>query len=291
MVQNYQGPREIRLVSSEAIPQQLFVCSARIKPEAGQLLKSFFKSGTSIPKELEVLYNAHLTYTDGWGDKYYQGGPSTDFTEILYIFATDSQEEAQKIMQEDPFYQEGVLFDDSWFPWEVHSPYWRIPPYFIETDKKFQSGAGLRPEYPPGMEPAIEEIRVAATTPYKLFACFSKMNRDVLKPYLSPESKTASMILIQHVYNCSGQGGAGPMGYHWLAGPSIDYTQDLTILSVNSLMMAQLIKENDAFSRYGLFYDIRYFEWCIHIPLRKASPQHRGALIQLFKNAGINVHI
>jgi hypothetical protein len=286
-MQDQQVPTEIRLVSSEPIPQQLFVCSARIKTEAGQSLKSLFESGFELPEDLDAVYKEHLAYTYGLGDKYYQAGPSADFTEILYIFSTISLEEAQSTMRNDPCYRAGIFYADSWFAWEVHSPYWKIPPYFIEADQNFQAGAGLKPAYPPGTGPHIKEVKVDVVTPSKLFACFSKFNREILKPYLSPESETASIILIQHVYNCAGQGGAGPMGYHWLSGPSVDYTRDLSIFSVNSLFMAQLIKENDAFSRYGLFQDMRYFEWRIHMPIRKASPQHRERLTGLLNKAGV----
>lgn len=286
MTQNWQAPIELRFVSAEPIPDRLFVCSARIKSDAGIPLKNAFETGSDLPESLKAIYFEHLVYTSGKEVQYYQAGPSADFSEVMYIFATSSLEEAQKLMRDDPFYRAGIFFSDMWFPWEVHSPYWKVSSLFREADRQFQASAGTQNKYPEGVKPPIEEIRLDILTPKKLFACFSKMDMAILKPWLSPESRTKSAIMMQHIYNCSGQGGAGTMGYHWMAGPSADYTLDLTIFSVNSLTMAQLIKENDAFSRYGIFYDIRYFEWCIHIPLRKASPQHREILKRFLAGTG-----
>jgi uncharacterized protein YciI len=289
MAQIWQGPLEIRFVSSETVPEKLFVCSARIKTQYGKLLRHVFGSSTGVFEKSNADYAEHLAYSHHLGDKYYQAGPSVDFTEILHIFATNSIEEAQTLMHNDPCYQKGIFYQDSWFPWEIHSPYWKTPAYFFEADRSLQISAGVKPKFPPDIDIPIEEVKIDISTPNKLFACFSKMNREILKPWLSPESRTRSAILIQHIYNCASQGGAGPMGYHWLSGPSVDYTQDLTIFSVNSLQMAQMIKENDAFSRYGIFSDLRYFEWCVHVPFRKASPQHRAILLRFLNSAGVKI--
>ena len=77
------------------------------------------------------------------------------------------------------------------------------------------------------------------------------------------------------------------MGYDWESGPAVDYRNELSIFSVTSMQMAQLIRENDPFAQHGFFYDRRYFEWCIHMPLRKASPAHKEALERFLRGAGI----
>ena len=106
MKQKWQVPAEIRMVPSEPTPDKLFVCSAKIKREAGTVLKKAFDVGTGLPKDLEATYNKHLIYTYELGEKgsYWAAGPAADFTEILYIFSTDSLEEAQKLMHNDPLF-------------------------------------------------------------------------------------------------------------------------------------------------------------------------------------------
>ena len=47
--------------------------------------------------------------------------------------------------------------------------------------------------------------------------------------------------------------------------------------------MARQLRENDPFTKHGLFYDPDYFEWLIHVPFRKASPARREALQKLLK--------
>ena len=76
------------------------------------------------------------------------------------------------------------------------------------------------------------------------------------------------------------------MGYDWESGPSADSLYDLTIFSVNSIEMARQLRENDPFTKHGLFYEPDYFEWFIHAPFRKASPGRREALQQLLRRSG-----
>jgi hypothetical protein len=282
---NNSGPIPVvyNLVSAEPTPEVLFLCSAKIKRETGIILKNMFDTGNITAGLIASIYTQHLSYVYSLGAKYFEAGPSSDFTEIIYIFSTGSLEESQNLLRNDPFYKAGYFYDELWFPWEIHSPRWRISHGFRPADENIMVNAGLVPEYPLDIKQSIKEVKIDIITPSKLFACFSKINRGILLPFLSSEPMRSSNIFIQHVYNCSGQGGAGSMGYHWLSGPSVDFNQDLTIFSVNSLFMAQLIKENDAFSRYGVFYDMRYFEWCIHVPFRKASPQHKNLLKRLIE--------
>jgi hypothetical protein len=79
------------------------------------------------------------------------------------------------------------------------------------------------------------------------------------------------------------------MGYDWEAGPSEDQNYDLTVMSVSSLEMAILLRENDPVSQHGLFYDHHYFEWCIMIPFGKVSPAYKATLKQLLINAGVDL--
>jgi uncharacterized protein YciI len=289
MNQKWPIPEEIRLVSSEPTPEKLFVCSAKVNTEAGLALKQMFESGGDLPGDLKFTYKEHLIYTYNLGEKgsLYEAGPAADFTEILYIFSTDSIEKAQQLMYKDPFYKAGIFYGDCWFNWLIHSPRWRSNVEETIVGDAYR-GVGIMPIYPGGAKPEIKEVKVDVLTPPKLFVSFCNMNNEVVKP---PEegSTTISMVTLQHFYYVSGMGGSGLMGYLWLAGPSSDFSQDLTILSVNSLQMAQLVKENDSLARYGVFQNIRYFEWCIHMPFKKASPTYRERLKRLLIGAGINL--
>ena len=79
------------------------------------------------------------------------------------------------------------------------------------------------------------------------------------------------------------------MGFDWEGGPSADWRYELSILSVTSMQMAQLVRENDPFAQYEFFYDSTYFEWYIHMPLRKASPTHKETLKRFLSGAGIKL--
>ena len=47
-------PSEIRLVSTMPFLEHLFVCFAKIKPQAGKLLKRVFSSGKNPPTKLKT---------------------------------------------------------------------------------------------------------------------------------------------------------------------------------------------------------------------------------------------
>lgn len=293
MVENWQGPAEIRLIPNERIPAMLFVCSAKIKTEAGTALKSLFEGGESLSKDMETLFNEHLTYGYKLAEEgaYWEAGPSADFTQILYIFSTDSMEEARKSMHDDPFYREGIFYDDWWTGWAVHTPTWKVALPIQEEIQNLMRGAGILPTYPPGIEPSVKEIKVEITTPPKLVVSFANANAEGLKKIENDQKsgKPAPAFLFQHAFNRLGPGGTTTMGYDWEAGPSSDSLYDLTIFSVGSMQMAQLLRENDPFTQNGLFYDPAYFEWYIHLPLRRASPTRVETLKQLLKQAGVQL--
>ncbi len=291
MVQNWQGPAEIRLIPTETIPDSLFACFAKIKTEAGVALKSLFEGGGSLPKDLDGLFNEHLTYTHGLDEKgaYWEAGPSADFTQILYVFSTDSLEEAQKAMRNDPFYKQGIFYDDWWMGWSVHAPSWKTSPAMYERMQGLMRGVGILPNYPPEVTPPVKELKVEVTTPLKLIVTFCKANAEKIKKieHDQQSGNPASVFLNQHAFMRLGPGGTTTVGYDWESGPSSDSLYDITILSVASMEMAQLLRENDPFTQNGLFYDLSYFEWYIHFPLRKVSPSQKETLKQLLKRAGV----
>ena len=288
MEQNWQLPFEIKIVPDEATPPGLFVCSAKIKAEAGLALKGAFEAGAGLPRDLEAAYREHLIYAYELGEKNscWEAGPAADFTEILYVFAADSLEAARKLMHDDPFYASGIFYDDNWFEWHIHSPLWKTNvPAIAEGIELKDFGIALK--YPPGVEQPVEELRVSVMTPPKLIVSFARGKEGAEKIW-QPGTPPPAFI-VQHLFNRAGPGGMGPMGYDWESGPSIDRSYDLTILSVNSIEMAKLLRENDASVRYGFLYDCRYFEWCIHMPLRKSSPQHKETLRRFLRDAGVKL--
>lgn len=293
MKENSLAPSEIRLVSTTPMPDHLFACFAKIKPEAGAALKAVFNGGKKPPKILGAAFNQHLLYTYDLGEKgrFWEAGPSTDFTEILYIFSTSSLAEARRLMHNDPFYHEGIYFDDWWFEWHVHVPIWKIKPADREMMEGLLRHVNILPTYPPGIKPVINEIKVNIVTPLKLFVSISKAKAEAIKQNERDEKdgKPVPSYFINHAYNRLGPGGTVQMGYDWEAGPSLDQSYDLTIMSVGSMQMAQQLRENDPVSQQGLFYDHRYFEWCILTPFKKVSPGYKDIMIKLIKAAGIEV--
>jgi hypothetical protein len=111
-------PVVYNLVSAEPTPEVLFLCSAKIKHEAGIILKNMFDTGNISAGVIASIYTQHLLYAYSLGDKYFEAGPSSDFTEIIYIFSTGSLEESKNLLHNDLFYKAGYFYDELWFPWE-----------------------------------------------------------------------------------------------------------------------------------------------------------------------------
>jgi len=76
-------------------------------------------------------------------------------------------------------------------------------------------------------------------------------------------------------------------GIVYAAGPSADWTIDLAIFAVDSVEEAKKARENDPMYVNGLFYDAKYFEWVVHMPVSKAPPAHQETLKQSYRELGI----
>jgi uncharacterized protein YciI len=282
---------ELKLVSTVPFPEHLFACFAKIKSEVGVSLKNLYQTGKSLPAKLDNSYNQHLIYTYELGEKgfFWEAGPSADFTEILYIYSTQSLAEAQKLLRADPFFREKIHFDDWWFEWHVHVPTWKIRPAEREMIEGLMRYVNILPTYPPGVQPSTLEIKVDTVTPQRLFVDISRAKAAAIKKLEKDQQagKPVPAFFIQHAFYRLGPGGTVQMGYDWEAGPSDDQNYDLTVMSVGSLEMAKLLRENDPVSQNGLFYDHRYFEWSILFPFKKVSPNNKAALKRLLINAGV----
>jgi len=288
-----EQPIEIRLVPSIPVPTNLYVCLARIKPRAAVFLKDAFQEGKPLPKNLAALNSQHLVHEYNFGEKgsCWEGGPSPDFQNILYVFSTGSLDEARGLVQTDPFYQEGIIYEDTWFGWSVHVPPWKLAGAQRGDIERAMRDFGILPTYPAGVTPRIIERRVEVVTPPKLVVCFSMADTARIKQ-LEVDSKSGRSVpayLVEHFYNRLGPGGTTQMGYDWESGPSADQVVDLTIFSVNSIETARNLRENDRFSRHGLFHDHRYFEWCIFTPYSKASSLYKDALRRFLEGAGVKL--
>lgn len=286
-----EQPVEMRLVPSRPIPHDLYVCLAKIKPRAAAFLKAAYQEGKPLPKNLAAFHNGHLVaeYDLGETGACWEGGPSTDFRDVLYIFSTTSMEEARSLVQEDPFFREGIIYQDTWFGWSIHVPPWKLAPPAREGFEWLMRDVGILPTYPAGVTPRVIEKKVDVVPPTNLVVCFSRVDVARIKQIEIDHKAGKEMpaYFIEHVYNRLGPGGTSQMGYDWESGPSDDQVYDLTIYSVNSVEMARQLRENDRFSRHGLFYDHRFFEWRIFTPFAKVSPLYRSTLQRFLEGAGV----
>jgi len=258
----------------------------------GVPLNRTYEAGENLPEHLAGLYREHLLYTHrlAEGGCIWEAGPSADFTRVLYIYSTQDMESAKQLMNDDPFYRAGFFTQGWWMEWSVHTPYWKTSPHMRGIIEGLMRGVGALPSYSPGQNPPISVSNVQVVTPARLFVSLARADAARIKQIETDEKagKPVPSFLAQHAFNRLGPGGSTRMGYEWESGPSADACYDLAIYSVGSLEMARLLRENDPFTQYGLFYEPDYFEWFIHAPSRKASPGHRQALQQLLEQTGVS---
>jgi len=135
------------------------------------------------------------------------------------------------------------------------------------------------------VNPTIREIHVEVVAPPKLVVSLARADAARIKEIEANDKagRPIPSFLAQHAVYRLGPGGTTAMGYDWESGPSADSLYDLTLFSVGSIEMARQLRENDPFTKHGLFYDPDYFEWSIHAPLRKASTDHLKILGQLLE--------
>lgn len=259
--------RTLRLVLTEPVPPALFVCSAKVCGDVAQELKAKFETGAELSGELKAQFDKHLSYCVGLGEQFYEAGPSADFSEVLYIYRAQSLDEARQLMEADPFYQEGVFHDPWYFEWHIHSPIYKsaMPP----------------------MPEQVVEFKVHETTPRTLVACFGDFDLELAMKDMDKPGQM-SIFHVMHVFNRHAEGGLGTMGIDWGVGPA-GPDKSLHILNVPNVEMAKMYNEMDAACRWGIMSNFRYFEWCIHYPVRKASPRHKEALREAMARAEIVV--
>ena len=278
---------ETRIVPNEIIPSRLFACFAEISLEAGAVLRRVFETREPFANDLSDLYRQHLQHNHRLGEdgSIWEVGPSADFRRILHIYATADMHSAKQLMYDDPFYRTGIFKNDWWLEWSVHTPYWKTSPAMRSMIEGLMRGIGVLPSYPQGVNSIIREIHVEVIAPPKLVVSLARADAARIKE-IEDNDKAGRPIpsfLVQHAANRLGPGGTTAMGYDWESGPSADSLYDLTVFSVGSIEMARQLRENDPFTKHGLFYDPDYFEWFIHAPFRKACADHLQFLKQLLE--------
>ncbi len=284
MNQSMQDPVEVRIVPNEIIPARLFACFAEVSPEAGAVMSMAYATGEPFANGLAGLYRQHLRGIHRLGEdgSIWEAGPSADFRRILYIYATADMHSSKQLMYDDPFYRAGAFTNDWWMEWSVHTPYWKTNPAMRSMIEGLMRGIGVLPSYSQEAKPIVREIHVEVIAPPKLVVSLARADAARIKEIENNDKagRPIPAFLVQHAFNRLGPGGTTTMGYDWESGPSADSLYDLTIFSVGSIEMARQLRENDPFTKHGLFYDPDYFEWFIHAPLRKASAGHLKFLKQ-----------
>lgn len=92
------GPLDaLKPVLSEPVPTRLFACNASVRGMSRRH-HGEFDAGAELTEEMSARYTAHLSYCHGLGEKFYEAGPSADFTEMLYIYRVENLEEARDLM-------------------------------------------------------------------------------------------------------------------------------------------------------------------------------------------------
>ena len=205
MSENKQTFIEKRIVSNEIIPDRLFACFAEITPEAAAVLSRTYETGETIPDTLADLYRQHLKYNHDLGenDLIWEAGPSADSGRILHIYADSDMESAQKLMEEDPFFREGILNSPWWMEWSVHTPYWKIGRTMRGIIEGLAKGNGAMATCPPEAEVSVSVINVENVTPRKLIV--SLCNADAARIRRIEENDKAGRpipsFLVQHAFN------------------------------------------------------------------------------------------
>ena len=126
--------------------------------------------------------------------------------------------------------------------------------------------------------------------PEKLFVCTVQINPSLMEGLrkfyaegtaMPEELKAIRRNHLQYMYDISEK------GILWLGGPSADQSAAFNVFAVDSLEEAKEAQQNDPYYAHGLFYDDKYFEWIIHMPLSKASPVDRERLEESCRELGI----
>lgn len=250
-------------------PEKLFACFCKRSPlDIESSIKAF--SGDAGSSEIDPVRREHLRYAYDLAEKgiTWAGGPLGNFQGTLSIYEINTEEEARKARRNDPYYLKGMFYDNRYYEWFIHAPLSLCSPAHKVLVQEGLKKAGLE---------GITESQNRPESPQRLFVCFSGM---------APLTRGTGEIVREHFRYQFGY--LMKESLIWAGGPLGNYEACLQIFAVNSIGDAKNIVERDPFSIKGIFYDNQYYEWFIHMPLRKASPAHKEKLRQSLKQVGIN---
>lgn len=258
--------RTVKMVLTEPVPPAMAVCTAPMRADAAAALKAKYDEGTELPSELNSTYSAHLVYCAELGDAFYEAGFSADFSEILFVYRNNDMEESKKLLEGDPFYKAGIIHDPQFIDWEPHAPLYKC-------------------SMPP-MPEQVLEVEVDQPTPRTLIAAFGDADfAPIMQWTMGKGPRPIAQLL--HLNYKDAEGSLGFNGIEWLAGPNAGFPKTLLhVYNVPDVATAKHYNEMDAMYRWGMMNNFRYFEWCIHYPLRKAAPKHKETLRQAMIDAG-----
>ncbi len=253
----------------EKAPERLFACLCKRNPANIEGSVKAYTKNMSLPSEIDPVRNEHLRYSYDLGERgiTWAAGPFGGFQGTLSIYAVNTEEEARKAKQNDPYYINRMFYDDRYYEWFIHAPLNLASPAHRSMLEESLRKAGMA--YLIG-----KKIRIK--NPERLFVCFSKM---------APLSKGSGEIVKEHFRYQFGY--LWQEGLTWAGGPLGNYIGTLQIFAVSSLEEAKKVVENDPFYIKEIFYDNEFYEWFIHMPFSKASIAHKENLRLSLTNIGI----
>ncbi|GEM_PF-4742038 len=238
----------------EKAPERLFACFCKRNPS---------------PSNIDPARNEHLRYVYDLGEKgiTWAAGPLGGHQGTLSIYKVNTEEEARKAKRNDPYYLNGMFYDDRYYEWFIHAPLNLASPAHKSMLEESLRKAGLG---------HLIGRKFNLKSPERLFACFSKM---------APLSKGSGELIKEHFRYQFGY--LWQEGLSWAGGPLGNYEACLQIFAVGSLEEAKKALENDPFQTGGIFHDNEFYEWFIHMPFHKASVAHKEQLRSSLIDIGI----
>jgi uncharacterized protein YciI len=132
----------------ESVPEKLFVCINKMNLDHAKMFARYFDEGIPLPVEMLESRRKHVQYYEDLAKKgtVWLAGSWGDHTGGMQIFAVDSLEEAQKVQRNDPFFISGTMYDDTYYEWQIHTPYKNVAPGMRAKIVRTLIECGITPE-------------------------------------------------------------------------------------------------------------------------------------------------
>jgi uncharacterized protein YciI len=128
-----------------ATPGKLFVCEYKFAPSLRQALGRFYADGIPVPADIQAIREPHLRYVYDLAAKgiLWAGGPFSDWTGGINVYAVDSLEEAKKAQENEPYHANGLFYDAKYAEWTLHIPLSMVAPVHKEKLEQAYRDLGL----------------------------------------------------------------------------------------------------------------------------------------------------